>query len=484
MKKIFLYIMLCQAVSFFFSCKKASFKEVTPIVVAPPLINTKVYYVSAATGNDSRTLNQAKNPATPWKTIQKAANNMVGGDTVIIAGGTYSERVTIPVTCNGTAAAPTVFRGLPGDTVIVDGGNTGSVYDGLISLSGCKFITIKCIKSQNFNWYGFDIENGNDIVIDSCYTYNTFASGIYCNGITNITITNNEVRKACQRPFREPNGNGTQEDITVAGCNNFLISKNEVWDSQVPNTAGGEGIDAKGGSFNGEISHNYVHDIVPLGIYADAGSIEEYNIRVFNNRLERTGGFGVAGELGGHLRDVYIYNNVIKESKGTGFVFQSTGNGKFTNIYVVNNTFYNNCVNTTLTFIGDIANYSNNAENSNLVIKNNIVYNNTPASRYLFTIWHNIPASHVISNNLFFVFKQSNNGVNSFNATNLTAADVITDPLFTNAATGDFTLQATSPAINKGVPIMLPSSTTLLFTKDFNGRERGTADWDMGTFEF
>jgi len=483
MKKFLLFTMLCISVAFIYSCKKASFKELTPLIVAPPIISTKIYYV-ATTGDDSRTPNAAKNPATPWKTIQKAANNMVAGDTVIISGGTYAEKITIPVACNGTAAAPTVFRNKPGDSVKVDGGNTGAVYEGLVTLAGSKFITLKGMGAQNFNWFGFNVSNANDIIIDSCFTYNTFASGIYCNNVTNLTITNNNIRKACQRPTRETNGNGTQEDISVVNTSNFLISKNEVWDSTVPGTAGGEGIDAKGGSHDGEISNNYVHDIVPLGIYIDAGSGEEYNIRLFNNRVFRTAGFSVAGELGGHARDIYIYNNVIKESTSSGLVFQSVGNGKFTNVYVVNNTFYNNCVNTPQTFLGDIGNYSTNTANSNIVIKNNILYNNTPAGRYLFSMWYNILSSHVISNNAFYVFKPSNNGANSFNTSNLTAADILTDPLFANAANDNFTLQATSPVINKGVPIALPSSATLMFTKDFNGRDRGTTNWDMGAFEF
>src|SRR5438034_10559155 len=48
------------------------------------------YYV-APTGSDS-------NPGTsaaPWRTIQKAANTLNGGDTVIVNAGTYNERVQV-----------------------------------------------------------------------------------------------------------------------------------------------------------------------------------------------------------------------------------------------------------------------------------------------------------------------------------------------------------------------------------------------------
>nr|MBA3705178.1 T9SS type A sorting domain-containing protein [Bacteroidota bacterium] len=47
----------------------------------------------------------------------------------------------------------------------------------------------------------------------------------------------------------------------------------------------------------------------------------------------------------------------------------------------------------------------------------------------------------------------------------------------------DFSLKANSPAINKAVPITLPSSATLMFNKDFDGNPRGTSNWDMGAYE-
>ena len=261
-----------------------------------------------------------------------------------------------------------------------------------------------------------------------------------------------------------------------------MVRNNEVWDSTVPGGVGGEGIDAKGGCFNGEIVGNYVHDIVPLGIYVDAGSREEYNIRVHGNRLVNTGGLSVAGELGGEARDIYFYNNLVVNSRSSGVTFQSIGNGKYTNVYIVNNTFYNNAQSG---FAGDIGNYSKNTGNSNLVIRNNIFFNKT--ANYRFSIWHDLADSHVIGNNLYFDFKTSNNGANSFNAAKLTVADVQADPQFTNVAGNDFTLKSTSPAINKGVIVTRPGTTTgtagtPLFTTDFTGKARGTS-WDMGAFE-
>ncbi len=438
-------------------------------------LTAQTYYVDALNGNNN---NSGTSADKAWSTLQKAVSSVGAGATVIIAGGTYFGKVTIPSTANGVMGAPTIFKNKDGETPIIEGNNTGLQWEGLLSFSQNQYITIKGIKVQNGYWYGFNIVNSNNITIDGCSTFNTRASGIYASSCSYITISNNEVRKACQYPNRDANGNGTQECITVTGTNNFKITKNEVWDSTVPGTAGGEGIDAKGGSYLGEISFNYIHDILVLGIYIDAGSGEEYTIRVFGNKVYRTYGLGVAGELGGHARDIYFYNNVVVDSEKSGLVFQSTGSGKFSNVYVVNNTFYNSAKSG---FAGDIGSYTTNAASVNLQIKNNIFYNKMPNSR--FSIWYNLPSAHIVSNNLYFDFKPSANSTLSFTTSNLTAADVRLDPLFNNVAINDFSLLPTSPAINKGVPVTLPSSTTLLFTDDFNGNPKGN-NWDMGAYEY
>jgi parallel beta-helix repeat protein len=475
-KLYLIFISISLIILSFFACQKD--EQVIRTAPPKPTVTTpKIYYV-AVVGDDARSPEQAKDPNTPWRTIQHAADMVSGGSTVIISAGTYSS-VILPKTCSGSTANPTIFRNKLGETPVIEGKNSGVIWDGLFNLNGTENIILKGIKVQNGFWYGFRVENAKNITIDSCLTFNTQASGIYARNSSSITITNNNVRKACQRPYREPNGNGTQECITITGVKQFKINQNEVWDSIISDAAGGEGIDAKGGSADGEIVNNYVHDIEPLGIYVDAGSGESYNIRIFGNTLNKTAGVAVAGELGGSAHEIYFYNNIVRDSRKSGFVFQSTGNGKYTNIFVVNNTFYNNAREG---FAGDIGNYSKNTNNSELVIKNNIFYNKVSNSR--FSIWHDIAAPHIISHNLYFDFKPSNNNNNSFKVENLTINDIRKDPEFNLNIPLDFSLKGSSPAINKGIPITLPNSTTLLFTKDFNGKDRGTNDWDMGAFEF
>lgn len=489
MKPFALTVVLFFFVVLLFSCNKETANStVVPPVVTPPTTTTTtsttrpVFYVSGVTGSNSRTANEARNAATPWKTIQKGVSSIPGGATLIIAGGTYTEKVIVPASANGSTTTPTVIRNKAGETPILDGNNVGAQWEALFQLKNNQYVTVKGLKAQNSYWYGFASDGCQNVSVDSCATVNTRASGIYIRASSGLTITNNNIRKACQEPNRDASGNGSQECITIASSQDFVVRNNEVWDGPTFDTPGGEGIDAKGGCVNGEISGNYVHDLYELGIYVDAGSLEEYNIRVYGNRLINTGGLSVAGELGGYARDIYFYNNVVVNSRSSGVTFQSVGNGKFTNVYVVNNTFYNSGQSG---FSGDVGNYSKNAGNSNLVIRNNIFFNKS--ANYRFSIWHDLAGPHVIGNNLYFDFKPSSNGINSFNAANLTAADVLADPQFTNVAGNDFTLKSTSPAINKGMVETLPGATTgtlgtPLFTTDFNGKARG-GSWDIGAFE-
>jgi parallel beta-helix repeat protein len=78
------------------------------------------YYVSPS-GSDGNSGTSAQ----PWRTVQKAANAVAAGDTVMVKAGTYYERVQINV--NGTASQPITFQGERGTKgewlTIIDGGN-------------------------------------------------------------------------------------------------------------------------------------------------------------------------------------------------------------------------------------------------------------------------------------------------------------------------------------------------------------------------
>ena len=75
------------------------------------------YYVNVARGDDSRTEAQACEPATPWRSIQRAADAVGPGDTVLVQEGEYAAGAV--VNAKGTAEKPIVFRAV-GNVVIRD----------------------------------------------------------------------------------------------------------------------------------------------------------------------------------------------------------------------------------------------------------------------------------------------------------------------------------------------------------------------------
>jgi len=88
----------------------------------------KTYYVSAD-GNDGNT-GLSRDRA--WRTIQRAANSVGPGDTVLVAGGRYSEKVRMRAT--GEAGAPIAFTCIPGEKVVMDG--AGKALNGFFTAAG------------------------------------------------------------------------------------------------------------------------------------------------------------------------------------------------------------------------------------------------------------------------------------------------------------------------------------------------------------
>src|SRR2546428_9232867 len=79
-----------------------------------------VYYVDGVTGNDFN----GGTAGAPWRTIQKAANTLVAGETAIVNAGTYYERVL--VTRSGTAGNLITFQAL--GNVLMQGFNIQASY--------------------------------------------------------------------------------------------------------------------------------------------------------------------------------------------------------------------------------------------------------------------------------------------------------------------------------------------------------------------
>src|SRR5690606_25632773 len=73
-----------------------------------------VYYV-APDGDDA---NSGLSRQDAWRTVNRAADKVRPGDTVLVAGGTYHEAVRIRTT--GDEGRPITFKAMPGEKVVFD----------------------------------------------------------------------------------------------------------------------------------------------------------------------------------------------------------------------------------------------------------------------------------------------------------------------------------------------------------------------------
>jgi hypothetical protein len=410
-----------------------------------PMANAGTYYVST-NGSDS-------NPGTlsaPWRTIKKAANTLVAGDTVNIRGGTYKEQVT-PKN-SGYAGAYITYAAYPGETVTIDASGLNFSWSGIFNIDTRSYIQVSGLRLINSPGFGVYTMNSNNIKILKNYTNNTIYSGILAQKSDTVTIDGNEVALA-------NNGGGSQESITIADTQKYTVSNNRV------HGGGKEGIDAKGNSSNGKIFGNNVYDMARVGIYVDAwddtsDNIEIYNNKVSNSKSANSGasedGIRIGAEQGGTASNIKIYNNILYNIAQTGIILSSwteTGTAKFNTVSVYNNTIYNAGVKSG----GGIQ--IQGSQNSGVFVRNNVSSKNKS---------FNIQASSgtTISHNLFD--GGSTSGSNAITG----------NPLFVAAANNDFHLQSTSPAINVGTTTGAP---TVDF--DFKARPQG-GQADIGAFEF
>lgn len=201
---------------FILGCKD----DTVSVSTTPPPQQSSGYYVSV-TGNDN-------NPGTlqqPWRTIQRAANTLIAGDTVYVMSGTYNERV-IPQN-SGTSGNYIVYSTYQNQVVTIDGSGITLPDDlvGLFHIAWKNYIKVSGFRLINA---GPNMDNAGILVIGSSYitlsgnsTYSTVSSGIGVWLSDNITIDSNDINLACN--------NGRQECITVAGTNLFEIKNNIVY---------------------------------------------------------------------------------------------------------------------------------------------------------------------------------------------------------------------------------------------------------------
>jgi len=169
-------------------------------LLCPGEVGAASYFVSAS-GNDSATGTISQ----PWKTIQKAANTVVAGDTVNIRSGSYSEKI-VPKN-SGSSGQYITYTAYQGELVIIDGANVAistslGVNEGLIDIIGKSYIKVINLTITNSKNHGINIRrndvgpvNYDSIVLSGLTINNCNHNGIYAAFGSNLTIEGNTIDK-------------------------------------------------------------------------------------------------------------------------------------------------------------------------------------------------------------------------------------------------------------------------------------------------
>ncbi|WP_298915044.1 choice-of-anchor Q domain-containing protein [uncultured Nostoc sp.] len=374
-------------------------------------ISTKTTYYVSSNGNDK---NSGLSTSSAFKTLERAADLTDPGDTVLIMNGVYKNTSKVGAVLNikrsGRANAWITYKAYPGHRprlqsngwqgVSISNGVSYIEVNGLEVVGNNSNITLGYARNQQNNKSN-PLTNGNCIVIDGKKRLTH-----------HIRILNNKVHDC------GGGGIGMMESDYVTVDNNEVF--NNAWYSVF--ACSGIGVVTSRNYDNSRdykivVTRNKVHNNQMLIPWYQNKKFQDGNgIIVDSNRR-----FGYKGRT-------LIANNISYKNGGSGIhTYESE------HVDIVHNTTYLNNQTPVINYGQIMSNHS-----SDIKVYNNILYSA-----------RNRPIGSINqSPNSTFNYNLYNNNGSRLNAVG--PNDIMADPQFINASTGDFRLKRKSPAINKG----------------------------------
>lgn len=288
------------------------------------------YYVSPS-GNDAN----SGATASPWRTLQKAANTVSPGDVVHVADGTY---VGMNITRGGTAGAPVTFKA-EGSNVVVNARNASTEDN--INIESASYVIIDGFVVEDSPRIGIRAVEATGIVIRNNRVARSDHTGILTGWTPGIQIYNNVSYGAvAQHGIYVGNSRVSPDDVVIRGNECYANGQNGIqingdcWE-------GGDGIIS-----NVLLENNFVHDNnwKGLSLISMQSSIVRNNV-IWDNGIS-------AGAGGIHLVDQpdcskpsnsnLVVNNTIIEPRIAGIRMSlgSAANVIFNNIVVASSSDY------------------------------------------------------------------------------------------------------------------------------------------------
>lgn len=387
-------------------------------------------YFVATNGSDS-------NPGTfsnPWRTIEKAAEMLVAGDTVYIRGGVYQEAVEF--NNSGTNSAPIKILAYPGEIPVIDGNNFAipREYGGtLLELNG-SYIIVSGLEVRYSSYLGVRLAGAHDIASKINAHHNSHG-GMLASGDYTI-IEYSQVWSNDMQNVNGINPAGDSTALTAARMpNNAILRHNIVHDNW--------GIGLSTYESNGTtLEDNIVYDSFGPNVYLSDAT----NVLFQRNFVYRTGAM-ISNDQNGILvgdetsnpasANITIINNIVYNTNRLLYCVKGSS-VRMVNVLIANNTFFNSAREGGILFIDGIS-YQNVRFMNNLIEQDGtlpivVVERNHPGLTFSNNLWSKTPSD-------------SASGV----------GDVIGDPLLEKVGqpynTYWFRLLTDSPAIGKAMSL-------------------------------
>ncbi len=452
------------------------------------------YYVNAGAGSGGN-----GSWSNPWNSRDDCHDNVIAGDTCYFMGSTtfqdsYGYQNTLrdgyaPV---GTETSPIGWIVYPGENVYIEARENDPTYSGSTASGTNAFRTWPDSgvpnSILNVTWYTFSkwkIKAWNQ----------TFGSGGTgwriigndCDGLNRTTelqagilgTSGKEGWMLGNSAHGGRSGSKMDHAIYPGGCpsgdRGIVLGWNHIYDNNFDrgplvsvNSEGTRCHDSLGVGVN-----EYIKTVTIRNNYIDCATNASRAITIFNMSYE-------TGDI--IEPEAYLYNNMIVScGRIDGNGNHPAAIGQNGHIHYWNNTFFNSHGHSLdLMRRGN----SDNEPTLSFDIQNNIFYETENDLLEYIHLDDAYPISPTVANvtvlnNVYYGkggsyrdwIQDTNNLIDDIGR-------VETDPLFTNSANSNFTLQSTSPAINTGITLPLVSTDFLGIT-----RPQGSA-YDIGAYEY
>jgi parallel beta-helix repeat protein len=283
------------------------------------------YFVSPR-GDDAA----AGSAGAPWRTIQRAADVVVAGDTVDAAAGEYAG---FQVGASGTAAARIVFHAEPGAVVSTAGpvnrfhginleGSsyvtvegfkvTGQVQAGIRSVEGTGVVIRGNVADAN-GWWGILTGFSEGVLIEGNTTSNSVVEhGIYVGNSADSPVVRDNVVSGNRKSGIQINSDASQGgDGIITGA---VVERNVVYDNGV---AGGAALNLDGVQ-DAVVRNNllYGNHRTGIALYQIGGAEGSKNNTVVGNTVVQATGSFYALDLQSGSTNASVFDNVLTNFGG------------------------------------------------------------------------------------------------------------------------------------------------------------------------